>query len=47
MLLKVAKELEKNVEIIPYEQDVDFIDIHSEFELWLSEKIIKKKKNNP
>ena len=46
-VIESGKRIGKNVEIIPYEQDVDFIDIHSEFELWLSEKIIKKKKIIP
>ena len=43
-VIESGKRIGKNVEIIPYEQDVDFIDIHSEFELWLSEKIIKRRK---
>ena len=42
-----GERLGKNCHIIPYEQQVDFIDIHSEFDLWLSEKIIKEKKILP
>jgi CMP-N,N'-diacetyllegionaminic acid synthase len=30
----------ENIYIIPYEQKVDFIDIHTEFEKWLSEILI-------
>ena len=43
-VIKEGKRIGKNVEIIPYEQDVDFIDIHKEFDFWLS-KIIMKKRN--
>ena len=43
-VIKEGKRIGNKVEIIPYEQDVDFIDIHKEFDLWLS-KIIMKKRN--
>lgn len=37
-----GKRIGKNVRIVPYEQDVDFIDIHSKFDLWLSEMLINE-----
>lgn len=38
-----GKRIGENCHVVPYEQDVWFIDIHSEFDLWLSEKIITDK----
>ena len=37
----------ENVHIVPYDQNVDFIDIHTEFERWLSEILIKDGKIIP
>ena len=39
-VIKEGRRIGKNIEIIPYEQNVDFIDIHDEFDLWLSKKLI-------
>ena len=46
-VIESGKRIGEKVQIIPYEQDVDFIDIHSEFDIWLSEMIIKEKKISP
>jgi len=43
-VIKKGRRIGKNIEIIPYEQNVDFIDIHNEFDLWLS-KILMNKRN--
>lgn len=37
-----GKRLGANCVVVPYEQQVDFIDIHTEFDLWLSETIMKE-----
>jgi CMP-N,N'-diacetyllegionaminic acid synthase len=37
----------KNIKIIPYEIDVNFVDIHSQFDIDLSEILIKKLKKIP
>ena len=42
-VIKSGKRIGDNAEIIPYEQKADFIDIHSEFDLWLSEQLINEK----
>ena len=42
-LISEGKRLGLNCHIIPYEQTVNFIDIHEEFDLWLAEKIIKER----
>ena len=46
-VIKEGKRIGERVEIIPYEQDVDFIDIHSEFDLWLSKILIQKRNIYP
>ena len=46
-VIKEGKRIGKNIEIIPYEQNVDFIDIHSEFDLWLSQMLINEKNIYP
>jgi len=38
-----GKRIGENVHILPYEQNVDFIDIHTEFEMWMSEMIITRR----
>ena len=38
-----GKRLGENCHIIPYEQDVSFVDIHTEFDLWLSEMLVNEK----
>ena len=42
-----GKRLGEKCRIIPYEHDIDFIDIHSEFDLWLSDLIIKQRRIYP
>ena len=42
-IISAGKRLGENCYIIPYEQKVNFIDIHEEFDLWLAEKIIKER----
>jgi len=42
-----GRRIGNNVCIVPYEQDVDFIDIHTQFHLWLSEMIITEGKIIP
>jgi CMP-N,N'-diacetyllegionaminic acid synthase len=39
-VILAGKRIGNNASIIPYEQKVDFIDIHTEFEMWLSEILI-------
>ena len=46
-VIKEGRRIGKNIEIIPYEQNVDFIDIHSEFDLWLSQMLINEKNIYP
>jgi CMP-N,N'-diacetyllegionaminic acid synthase len=46
-VIEEGKRIGKNIEIIPYSQEIDFIDIHSKFDLWLSKKIIEDKKITP
>ena len=46
-VIKQGRRIGKNIEIIPYEQNVDFIDIHSEFDLWLSKMLINEKNIYP
>ena len=46
-VIKEGKRIGERVEIIPYKQDVDFIDIHSEFDLWLSKILIQKRNIYP
>ena len=41
-IISAGQRLGSNCHIIPYEQAVNFIDIHEEFDLWLAEKIIKE-----
>ena len=42
-----GRRIGENCKIVPYEQDVDFIDIHTEFDLWLSEVLITKRGIKP
>ena len=42
-----GKRIGNNVTIIPYNQNVDFIDIHSDFDLRLSELLIRNEKIIP
>ena len=35
------------MEIIPYKQNVDFVDIHTEFDIWISEKLMNDKEIYP
>jgi hypothetical protein len=42
-----GRRLGDNCCIIPYHSELDFIDIHSEFDLWLSEKIVSDRKIFP
>jgi hypothetical protein len=46
-VIKQGRRIGKNIEIIPYEQNVDFIDIHSEFDLWLSKMLINERNIYP
>ena len=46
-VVMAGKRLGKNCQVVPYEQEVDFIDIHSEFDMWLSEVIMNKKEIIP
>ena len=46
-IIKKGRRIGKNVEIIPYEQNVDFVDIHTEFDIWISEKLINDKEIYP
>lgn len=39
-VILAGNRIGNNVHIIPYEQKVDFIDIHTEFEKWLTEILI-------
>jgi CMP-N-acetylneuraminic acid synthetase len=43
-VLKSGKRLGDKVVIIPNDDPVSFIDIHTEFDLWLAEQILKAKK---
>ena len=42
-----GKRIGEKVHIIPYDQDVNFIDIHSEFDMRLSELLIKSENIKP
>tara|TARA_Y100001980_G_C14449958_1_gene234102 strand:+ start:196 stop:903 length:708 start_codon:yes stop_codon:yes gene_type:complete len=46
-VIKSGRRIGDKSLVIPYTQSVDFIDIHNEFDLWLSETIIEKKKIIP
>ncbi len=46
-VVREGKRLGNKCVVVPYEQPVNFIDIHTEFELWLSEIIMKEKKILP
>jgi len=46
-VVKQGRRIGKNIEIIPYEQNVDFIDIHNEFDLWLSKILINERNIYP
>jgi len=40
-VIKDGKRIGSNIQIIEYESNIDFIDIHTEFDLKLSEILIK------
>ena len=42
-----GKRIGEKIKIIPYDQDVNFIDIHSEFDMRLSELLIKNENVKP
>ena len=46
-IIKQGRRIGKNVEIIPYKQNVDFVDIHTEFDIWISEKLMNDKEIYP
>ena len=46
-VVMAGKRIGENCQIVQYDQDVSFIDIHSEFDLWLSELIIRERKISP
>lgn len=39
-LIKQGKRIGERVDIIPNDDDVSFIDIHTEFDFWLAEKVL-------
>ena len=46
-VVMLGERLGGNCQVVPYEQEVNFIDIHSEFDLWLSEVIMNKREIIP
>ena len=46
-VIKSGKRIGKNVKIIPYESDTNFVDIHSKFDLSLSELLVTHLNKKP
>ena len=46
-VIKSGKRIGKNVKVIPYESDTNFVDIHSKFDLSLSELLVTHLNKKP
>ena len=43
-VVRQGRRLGHNCHVIPYEQDVSFVDIHDDFDMWLAERILQDHK---